>query len=539
MFGILINNCYVTDGFGKRADVVDSRGCPVDPILITGIRYSQDLQRAYAESHVFKFADKPGVWFFCQIQMCMKGPGMCNGITPPSCAAAEVDGGHGHEAGPPMIATLPLPGPTFTGNGGNTGTTGASYGVSGYGGSTGYGGGVTGGFTQPRAQGPGPGFGLSNAPLQQPFTAFGPALPPDQHSESTVGNTHGGTFGVLGNKKEVTAIYETRDLPYQSSAAIAKGSTRASTYQFDTPSVTFEKTSYVPSSPASFIPTSPEEEEGAEEGEGPVSGATDEEMEADGDGHDVTLPSDLSDLLGQLPEGEVDMEGVEEIFRDSVDDRRALLDKFGKLLNKMKKKAHAPPPKKKQMGRGSSAKAAMPGDRLDSMQVSWESSGPKFAKMAADAPPPAAPNDDSVKDGPPEIAGQLIIFDLDEDPPSYMQLSRSHVDEDENGTLSSSFSSSDVLPDGTPLSAPCVISRNGLTTLATVLGGLAALFFFIACALCMRVCRTRKDNSMPDKSISYNLYDDRAPPPGMRKVSRSRSREHNGDREHRRHHSRR
>ncbi|KAK6039822.1 hypothetical protein COOONC_22673 [Cooperia oncophora] len=36
---------------------------------------------------VFKFADKPGVWFFCQIQMCMKKAGMCGGITPPSCAS--------------------------------------------------------------------------------------------------------------------------------------------------------------------------------------------------------------------------------------------------------------------------------------------------------------------------------------------------------------------------------------------------------------------------------------------------------------------
>lgn len=81
MFGLLINNCYVTDGFGQRAEVVDARGCPIDPILITGIRYSADLMRAYAESHVFKFADKPGVWFFCQIQMCMKAAGMCQGIS--------------------------------------------------------------------------------------------------------------------------------------------------------------------------------------------------------------------------------------------------------------------------------------------------------------------------------------------------------------------------------------------------------------------------------------------------------------------------
>uniref|UniRef100_A0A7I4XYV0 ZP domain-containing protein n=1 Tax=Haemonchus contortus TaxID=6289 RepID=A0A7I4XYV0_HAECO len=97
MFGILINNCYVTDGFGKKADVINEKGCPVDPILITGIRYSADLQRAYAESSVFKFADKPGVWFFCQIQMCMKKAGMCHGISPPSCAttAPPIEGGEG------------------------------------------------------------------------------------------------------------------------------------------------------------------------------------------------------------------------------------------------------------------------------------------------------------------------------------------------------------------------------------------------------------------------------------------------------------
>ncbi|VDK79476.1 unnamed protein product [Litomosoides sigmodontis] len=87
MYGILINNCYVTDGFGKRTEVIDSNGCSIDPILITSIRYSNDLQRAYGESTVFKFADRPGVWFFCQIQMCMKKEGMCQGITPPACTA--------------------------------------------------------------------------------------------------------------------------------------------------------------------------------------------------------------------------------------------------------------------------------------------------------------------------------------------------------------------------------------------------------------------------------------------------------------------
>uniref|UniRef100_A0AC34PXC6 ZP domain-containing protein n=1 Tax=Panagrolaimus sp. JU765 TaxID=591449 RepID=A0AC34PXC6_9BILA len=74
----------------ERADVIDSRGCPVDPLLVTGVRYSDDMQRAYAESQVFKFADRPGIWFFCQVQMCMKKEGMCDGITPPACAGTSV-----------------------------------------------------------------------------------------------------------------------------------------------------------------------------------------------------------------------------------------------------------------------------------------------------------------------------------------------------------------------------------------------------------------------------------------------------------------
>ena len=49
---------------------------------------------------MFKFADKPGVWFFCQIQMCMKGShSRCNGMTPPTCASGG-GGGFTEEESP-------------------------------------------------------------------------------------------------------------------------------------------------------------------------------------------------------------------------------------------------------------------------------------------------------------------------------------------------------------------------------------------------------------------------------------------------------
>ena len=42
MYGILLKNCYVTDGLKGRAEVIDSRGCPIDQVVITGVRWFID-----------------------------------------------------------------------------------------------------------------------------------------------------------------------------------------------------------------------------------------------------------------------------------------------------------------------------------------------------------------------------------------------------------------------------------------------------------------------------------------------------------------
>lgn len=101
MFGIFLHDCSVSDGFNETALVIDNKGypnqlcnvkqiiswyifqfrCPVDPILISGIRYATNLTQAFAESHVFKFADKPAVLFSCQIQQCMIMSGSCTNLT--------------------------------------------------------------------------------------------------------------------------------------------------------------------------------------------------------------------------------------------------------------------------------------------------------------------------------------------------------------------------------------------------------------------------------------------------------------------------
>ncbi len=55
--------------------------CHTDRILIGDPTYVEALNMAYRESYVFKFADRVAVRFQCEIRLCLKEDGGCNGIT--------------------------------------------------------------------------------------------------------------------------------------------------------------------------------------------------------------------------------------------------------------------------------------------------------------------------------------------------------------------------------------------------------------------------------------------------------------------------
>uniref|UniRef100_A0A915P7Y5 ZP domain-containing protein n=1 Tax=Meloidogyne floridensis TaxID=298350 RepID=A0A915P7Y5_9BILA len=88
--GMLIKKCFVTDGDGDDHAVVDENGCSLDLGLIDEIIYAEDgRMRAYAKSHVFKYADSNQLFFTCQIRMCQRQMDMCQGITPPKCSGQQ------------------------------------------------------------------------------------------------------------------------------------------------------------------------------------------------------------------------------------------------------------------------------------------------------------------------------------------------------------------------------------------------------------------------------------------------------------------
>lgn len=80
--GILVHNCFVRDYKGNnRIQVVDQRGCTLDPFSLGTPTYTMDLTMAFSEVHAYKFADDLQISFSCSISLCLRMNGGCVGIT--------------------------------------------------------------------------------------------------------------------------------------------------------------------------------------------------------------------------------------------------------------------------------------------------------------------------------------------------------------------------------------------------------------------------------------------------------------------------
>ncbi|CAD5212066.1 unnamed protein product [Bursaphelenchus okinawaensis] len=85
MFGMLVHDCYIEDGQGQKALVVDSHGCSVDNYILPTPRYDDSKLAAKVSAMVVKFPDKELMTIQCSISVCMKEFGMCDSLTPPKC----------------------------------------------------------------------------------------------------------------------------------------------------------------------------------------------------------------------------------------------------------------------------------------------------------------------------------------------------------------------------------------------------------------------------------------------------------------------
>jgi hypothetical protein len=112
-FCMTVHSCTVDDGNGDSLQLVDETGCAIDKYLLGNLDYPTDLM-ASKEAHVFKYADRPALFFNCQITILVKEPNaQC---VRPQCAeptgAGDGSGGGASGAGPAPAAKAVQPAAT-------------------------------------------------------------------------------------------------------------------------------------------------------------------------------------------------------------------------------------------------------------------------------------------------------------------------------------------------------------------------------------------------------------------------------------------
>jgi len=89
MYCMVIHSCTVDDGESHIFEAIDDTGCAKDPVIIEELSYISDLMVG-TEASVFKFADRPRVYFTCQVRLSLKNEQKNRLCPKPECGVTAV-----------------------------------------------------------------------------------------------------------------------------------------------------------------------------------------------------------------------------------------------------------------------------------------------------------------------------------------------------------------------------------------------------------------------------------------------------------------
>lgn len=108
IFCAVIHSCFVDDGAGNNVQLLNDQGCALDKFLLNNLEYQTDLMAGH-EAHVFKYADKPALFFQCQISISIKEPGQqCPRPQCPEAGGPGPGAGGGGGPAPPVGTAAPV-----------------------------------------------------------------------------------------------------------------------------------------------------------------------------------------------------------------------------------------------------------------------------------------------------------------------------------------------------------------------------------------------------------------------------------------------
>ncbi|VDN55226.1 unnamed protein product [Dracunculus medinensis] len=71
IYGFRVKECFAEAKDGRKTIIIED-SCSIDPLIVSHVKYSESLDKAFADGLAFKFPDADDLWITCMLQICLR-----------------------------------------------------------------------------------------------------------------------------------------------------------------------------------------------------------------------------------------------------------------------------------------------------------------------------------------------------------------------------------------------------------------------------------------------------------------------------------